>query len=281
MNTIVRDDVLQRIHNLPSLPTVVLELLASMGRGDEVNIDELARKITQDQALTAKTLRLANSSFYGMANRVTTIHEAIAILGFRTVRSLATTAALMDTFSGQSRTRFNATPFWLHSIATAVCAQELAKHMGINPEHAYIAGLLHDIGRLVLISQFQPNYEATMAYRALHDCYLLHAEHVILGLTHTTVGLTLTQHWKFPEAVQNAVADHHATNCLGLPPLSLVVITANVLTHALDLSMDPNDLVPSIPEKLWQQLGLDEPTLLAILKNVERQFEGASLVLNA
>lgn len=278
MNTIVRDDVLRRIHNLPSLPTVVLELLASMGR-DEVNIDELALKIAQDQALTAKTLRLANSSFYGMANRVTTIHEAIAILGFRTVRSLATTAALIGTFSGQSHTSFNATPFWLHSIAAAVCAQELARHLDLNPEHAYIAGLLHDIGRLVLISQFQPHYEATMAYQALHDCDLLDAEQAVLGLTHTTVGLTLTQHWKFPEAVQHAVANHHAPTSLGLPLLSMVVITANVLTHALDLSMDPNDLVPPLPAGLWLQLGLDEPTLLAILKNVERQFEGASLVL--
>jgi putative nucleotidyltransferase with HDIG domain len=279
MNTVALDEVLRRIHNLPSLPTVVMELLASLGE-DDVNIDALALKIAQDQALTAKTLRLANSSFYGMANRVTTIHEAIAILGFRTVRSLATTAALMGTFSGHSRTSFNATPFWLHSIATAVCAKELAKHLDLNPEHAYIAGLLHDIGRLVLISQFQPHYEATMADRALHDGHLLDAEQAVLGLDHTVVGQTLTQHWKFPEAVQQAVASHHAPSSLDLPPLSVVVIAANVMAHALDLSQDPDDLVPPIPTGLWLQLGLKEKTLRNVLTNAEKQFEGASLVLN-
>lgn len=279
MNTIVRDDILRRIHNLPSLPTVVMELLASLGQ-DDVNIDALALKIVQDQALTAKTLRLANSSFYGMANQVATIHEAIAILGFRTVRSLATTAALIGTFSGHSRTSFNATPFWLHSIAAAVCAQELARHLDLNPEHAYIAGLLHDIGRLVLVSQFQPNYEATMAYRALHDDHLLDAEQAVLGLDHTGVGQMLTQHWKFPEAVQQAVACHHAPSSLDLPPLSVVVIAANVIAHALDLSQDPDDLVPPIPTGLWLQLGLKEKTLLDVLTNAEKQFEGASLVLN-
>src|SRR5450830_1519815 len=125
MKHIMLDEMLRRIHNLPSLSTVVMELLASMNQND-VHVGTLAQKIAQDQALTAKTLRLANSSFYGMANQVTTIHEAIAILGFRTVRSLATTAALIGTFGGHANTSFNVAPFWRHAIAAAICARELA-----------------------------------------------------------------------------------------------------------------------------------------------------------
>jgi putative nucleotidyltransferase with HDIG domain len=279
MNTIVMEEVLRRIHNLPSLPTVVMEFLARMGQED-LNIDALAQKIAQDQALTAKTLRLANSSFYGMARQVASIQEAIAVLGFRTVRSLATTAALLGTFAGSTHTRFNVTPFWRHAIAAAVCARELAVHLNIDPEYAYTAGLLHDIGRLVLVTQFQPNYEATMTYRAQHDCRLVDAEHAVLGLDHAQVGYLLMRHWKFPEAMQQAVASHHAALVQSMPPMSLVILAADAIAHALDLSMDPDDLVPPVPVGLWKQLGLDEKTLRKVFENSEKQFEGASLVLS-
>lgn len=277
MNTIAPEDILRKIHNLPSLPTVVIELLASMDQ-DDVNIDALSGKIAQDQALTAKTLRLANSSFYGMANQVTSIHEAIAILGFRTVRSVATTAALIGTFARHGN--FNVNPFWRHAMATAICARELAPHLNLNPEHAYTAGLLHDIGRLVLVTQFQPHYEATMLHRAQHDCHLLDAERAVLGVDHAVVGHVLTRHWKFPEAMQQAVACHHAPLVQGLPTLSLVILAANTVAHALDLSQDRDDLVPPVPAGLWKQLGLDEKALRGVFKNAEQQFEDVNLVLN-
>jgi len=279
MNTIVPDDVLRRVHNLPSLPTAVMELLASLDQED-VRIDVLALKIEKDQALTAKTLRLANSSFYGMAHQVSTINEAITILGFRTVRSVATTAALIGTLPGNPLSSFKVTPFWRHAIATAVCAREMAGHLDIDPEYAYITGLLHDIGRLVLVTQFQPKYEATMAYRAQHDCSLLEAEQAVLGIDHAAVGHELVEHWKFPSAMVQAVSCHHASTCVDLQPLSLVVIAANAIVHALDLSMDEDDLVPHVPTGLWSQLGLNEKTLTDVLANTEKQFSGASLVLS-
>lgn len=278
MNTITQDDVLKRIHNLPSLPAVVMELLASMAHED-VNIDALALKIEHDQALTAKTLRLANSSFYGMAKQVTTIHEAIAILGFRTIRSLATTAALIGTFAGHPQSSFNIAPFWRHAIAAGVCARELATHLGIHPEQAYIAGLLHDLGRLVLVTQFLPQYQVTMAYRSQHDARLLDVEYELLGIDHAAVGLALTRHWKFPVTVQQAISNHHATDCAGLAPLDLLVIGANIIVHALDLSEDPDDLVPPVPIGLWQQLGLNDTQLLAVFECTENQFKSASLVI--
>lgn len=280
MNKVILDVVLTRIHNLPSLPTVVMELLASIDQED-VKIDALAKKIAQDQALTAKTLRLANSSFYGLSNQVNTIHEAIAILGFRTVRSLATTAALLETFSGRVHASFNATPFWRHALASAICARELAGYLQINPEHAYTAGLLHDIGRLVLVSQFHPNYEATMAYRNLHDCSLLNAEHAVLGIDHAAIGHALTKHWKFPESVQHAIACHHAPSCVGLPALSITVMAADAIAHALDLSLSEEDLVPFVPTGLWKQLGLNEIELFKVFSNTEKLFQGASLVLSS
>jgi putative nucleotidyltransferase with HDIG domain len=280
MNFITLEAVLRKIHNLPSLPAVVRELAAILDKED-ANIDALARKIGQDQALAAKTLRLANSSFYGMAHRVTTLQEAIAILGFRTVRSLGTTSALMGAFAGSTPAGFNAAPFWRHAIAAAVCARELAARLSLNPEQAYATGLLHDIGRLVLATQFQSSYEATMTYRSAHDCHLLQAERTVLGLDHAAVGQALTRHWHFPETMQQAVAGHHAVDIAGASPLTLVILAADAMAHALDLSSHPDDLVPPVPAGLWAQLGLNEKRLLAVLAETEKQFAGASLVLNS
>ncbi len=273
------DLVLPGIHKLPSLPTVVMELLALLDQ-DDANVDALAGKIAQDQALAAKTLRLANSSFYGMAQQVKTIQEAIGILGFRTVRSLGTTSALMAAFAKSTPASFNATPFWRHAVAAAVCARELANHLGLNSEQAYTTGLLHDIGRLVLVSQFHAGYEATMAYRARHDCHLLQAERAVLGLDHAEVGAALARHWNFPQAMQLAVAGHHTPEIAGASRLALVILAADAIAHALDMSKHEDDLVPPVPTGLWAQLELDENKLPAIFAATEAQFAAASLALN-
>ena len=279
MNSITPGQVLEEIHSLPSLPSVVMELLASMGQED-VNMDEVANKIAKDQALAARVLRLANSSFYGMVKQVSTIHEAITILGFRTVRGLATTAALVGSFRGQGKGAFDVTPIWRHSIAVAVCARALASHLKINPELAYTTGLLHDIGRLVLVTQFQAGYESTLAYRELHDCTLLDAEQAVLGMDHAAAGEVLMKHWKFPEDMQQALAQHHVPLAGPVPTLTLIVIAADAIAHALDLSGDESDLVPLVPVGLWTQLGLNDGTLLDVFKQTEKQFALVSPLLN-
>lgn len=279
MNHVALDLALSRIHHLPSLPTVVLELLASVDQED-INLDDLAQKISQDQAITARTLRLANSSFYGMERQVTSIQEAIAILGFQTVRRMVTTAALLDAFESTTENRFNFNRFWQHAIATAVCARELAPHLEVNPDHAYTAGLLHDIGRLVLATQFQTEYTATLAYQAAQDCPLLVAEQAVLGIDHAQVGEALTQHWKFPLTMTRAVADHHRTSCQGIAPLSLVVMAANAMAYALDTSSDTDNMVASLPEGLWQTLGLSTDTLQRVSALTATQFAGARQILN-
>lgn len=279
MSTIAPDHLLRTLDKLPSLPTVVLALLQSLDQ-EELNTSAMAEKIALDQALSASTLRLANSSFYGMARQVDTIEQAIVILGFRTVRSLVTTVALIDTFAGSAHQRIDFSLFWRHAVAVAICARELASRLDLNAEQAYTAGLLHDIGRLVLASQFPSHYELTMAYRVQHDCSLFEAERAVLGLDHAAVGHALTRHWKFPEELQQAVALHHAPSVKGRPALPLVVQAADLIAHALDLSMYVDDLVPPVPTGLWQQLGLDDEALLTVFEATEKQFATASLALD-
>ncbi len=279
MNTLSPDQVMSGIRSLPALPLVVQELLQSMDR-DDVDIAEVARKIALDPGLTARTLRLANSSFYGLANQVNTMQEAITVLGFRTIRSVVTTAALLGAFVTDPKSSFNINAFWRHALGVALCSRELAPSFKINPEHAYTTGLLHDLGQLVLVTRFKEDYEAMLAYRQQHDCGVVDAERNVLQIDHAQVGHLLTRHWKFPDAMQQSVGSHHQPHVRDMQPQAMVLVAANAIAHGLDLSMEEDDCVPVLPAAFWQRTGLSDKDLLRIFARVEQQFTGASLILN-
>jgi putative nucleotidyltransferase with HDIG domain len=265
---VVLDDIIKRIHDLPSLSAVVVELLSSM-EDEDVDVHVLGAKIAHDQALTAKTLRLANSSFYGMASKVTTIHQAISVLGFHSIRTLVSACAISASFPPGAGTGFDFKAFWRHSVATAVCAKLLAVRFKLNPETAFTAGLLHDIGTLVLATRFPAEYAQMLAYRARHDCYVLDAERAVFGVDHAATGSALAAHWKFPLTIQRAVAEHHSETCSGPLSLPLLVHAANVVAHGLDLSGQEDDLVPPMPQALWQALGLSDDEWSALFGATE------------
>ncbi|MDQ5945995.1 MAG: hypothetical protein QG619_1418, partial [Pseudomonadota bacterium] len=188
-----RDTVLKGVRNLPSLPTVVIELLQSMDN-DDADTRELAGKLARDQALTAKVLRVANSSFYGLQGKVDSIGDAIVVLGLHGVRTLATAAAITDVFAPKgsggaaSVQTYNMHLFWRHSIAVGLCAKAIARKRRLNDGNAFTAGLMHDIGRLALASCFPAHIAAVAKDRAeTGDCWLF-AERRVLGLDHAEIG---------------------------------------------------------------------------------------------
>lgn len=280
MTTLTLDlaDVMQAINKLPSLPAVVLELITSM-EDEDVDIDTLARKISLDQALSAKTLRLANSSFYGVQRQITSARDAIPVLGFRTLHNVAVTAALAGALGDGGAPSFSFVSFWRHSIGTALCAKALAPQLGLNTETAYTAGLIHDIGRLVLATRFAPAYAQVNALRVRDDCYPLQAERALLGLDHAGVGAALAQHWKFPLAIQRATGEHHASDMLHAEPLTAAIHVADALAHALDFSTDDGDLVPQVRDATLRAIGMDQAKLIAVCQAAEKNFDAACSVL--
>lgn len=272
------EEVVRHIRDLPSLSAVVVELLSTMEQED-IDVHKLGGQIALDQALAAKTLRLANSSFYGLQSKVTNIAQAVSVLGFHSIRTLVTACAVTGSFPETGRGSFNFKAFWRHSVATGVCAQLLARRLKLNPDSAFTAGLLHDIGALVLATRFPAQYEEMLAYRRQHDCSTLVAEHAVFGLDHALVGSTLASHWKFPLAMQSAVASHHAPDPAWTASLELVVHAANALAHALDLSEVEDDLAPPLSAEVWQVLALSEADSMLLFKDAETTFHEMCRVL--
>ena len=276
--TLTIDDVMQQLHDLPSLPAVVMELLNSIDQED-VDISVLAKKVSHDQALTAKTLRLANSSLYGLQVKVTTITQAITFLGFQTTRNLITAAAVTGCFPDGDCAGFDDKAFWRHSIATAACAKVLARRLRFNQDYAFTAGLLHDIGRLVLSAGFPLQYAKVLAACRASDGYLLDTERELLGVDHVEAGLALAGHWNFSDTMRLAIAHHHDPEAPGAGFLATIVHVANAVAHALDIARDEDELVPPVSAVAWTALGLNEESYLHVFRETELQLEEISAIL--
>jgi len=274
------DQVLKQIRDLPAMPAIVQDLMKSMTR-DDADIHLLASKVSQDQALSAKTLRFANSTFYGLQSRVTTIQQAITLIGVDAVKHVVTTAALTGYFPAAHVAGLDANAMWRHSIGTAVCARVLARHLHVNQDYAFTAGLLHDIGRLVLATYFRRDYEAVIAYRTAHDCQWIEAEQAVLGVDYVTAGVALATHWNFSESIRNAIAGHYRPENQKNHSLASIVHIANAIVHALDLSHQQDDLVPPVSATSWDDLGLSEETYMHVFHETEIMFEDVCRVLLA
>jgi putative nucleotidyltransferase with HDIG domain len=278
MSPLSLDDVVSKLQELPSLPAVVMELLTSIDQED-VDISVLAKKVSHDQALTAKTLQLANASVYGLQVKVTTIQQAITFLGFQTTRNIITAAAVTGCFGAGKCAGFNDKAFWRHSIATAACARVLARRMRFNQDYAFTAGLLHDIGRLVLVSTYPERYAEAIAYRAAHDVDLEEAERAVLGVDHIMAGVALADHWNFSDTMRLAIAHHHSPEQPGAGFLATIIHVANAIVHALDVARENDDLVPHVSPVAWAALGLSEESYLHVFRETELQFEEIATVL--
>ena len=277
MKPVSVEEVVKDLRDLPALPSLVLELIHTFGQKD-VDIATLADKISSDQALAARTLRLANSSFYGMSAKVKTVNQAIVVLGFDSVRTLVAAGGVVDHFRS-SGDGVDTTFFWRHAIATALCARSLAREAKLNQGNAFIAGLLHDIGELVLATRFHDQYTEVLALRGNRDTETVKAEQSVFGVDHQRVGLLLAQSWKFPAMIQRVISQHHAPQREDLGDLTALVHVAEAIVPALDLSEGVHALVPQIQADAWDSLPLTPAQWRAVFHDTEMQYEEACQIL--
>lgn len=198
------------ISKLPSLPVVAIKLL-KLTRDDTSAVVDLVRLIETDPAITAKILKIVNSAAYGLRRKVSSIKHAIVLLGFAAIRSLAMDVVLYDQLI-QRRTRhgFNRVHFWQHCLTVATLCRALAHRVNYpNPEEAYIAGLLHDIGKIISETHGRISYSEFLKQQDHHDGLLVDIEKKILGLDHGDIGAFVCQQWGLPDAIVLALKLHH------------------------------------------------------------------------
>lgn len=272
------EQVIKVVRQVPSLSSVVLEVLASFDNKD-VEIAGLVHKLGQDQGLTSSVLRVANSPFFGLSGKVGSVGEAVVVLGFHNLRSLVAAAGIVSHFPPFKASEFDRQAFWSHSLGVAACAQVLAKALGLDQALAFTAGLLHDVGKLVLDAYFHEDFKAVMAHGRAEDMALTEAELAVLGVGHAQVGFELARRWQFPVAIQLAIRDHHQPECEPAILTDLVHV-ANVLCHALDIGYADHEWVPPLSSGAWTRIRLDWERMPELLKETEQLYAGVRLLVS-
>jgi len=220
----LRAEVIAR-KNLPTIPAVLTRIL-QLVEADGSHGRDLIEVIERDQVLTGKILRLANSAFFGQSRRVATIPRAVVLLGFSTVRNLALSVKVWDAMSaGIPRGRVET--LWAHSVTTAVVTKALTARLRAgDPDEAFTAGLMHDVGRLVLAMKFREAYWQAVG----EDASVERAEAAAFGVDHAEVGSWMLEAWSLPPGIVEAVRLHHAeTPRPGVP--GLLAITNRLIVR--------------------------------------------------
>ncbi len=203
--------LVRTIVDLPPLPAVALRVMALVN-DERTNASDLAQLLSADQALSAKLLRVANSVEWGFERRITTVREAVIVLGFKQVRQLALVTSVVSNFRKPTPTGslFDPDLFWLHNMAVGLIGEEVAKktHAAL-PGDAFTVGVLHDIGRLALRDTLPREFEAAITLHRNRGISLHEAEIRTTGYAHADVGRALGEMWSFPANIVEAIGSHH------------------------------------------------------------------------
>jgi len=228
------------LRNLPTLPHILIKLIRACS-DENISLEEISSIIEKDPSLSGKILRLVNSVYYGLPRKVSTIKQAVGFLGTNTTKNTAISASVLRAFDRTAGNAIlNLKLFWWHSLRCAVTARLLALKVRYHgPEEAFLAGLLHDIGRLVLWVNFKEEYTALLRQHANRPDLLLAGE-IRLGLSHCEVGAWLLQRWNLQSFVSDAVLYHHEPieRIMGAFSLVKIIFAANILSQGPNISPD-------------------------------------------
>ncbi|MDY6971043.1 MAG: HDOD domain-containing protein [Thermodesulfobacteriota bacterium] len=251
---------LDGIDDLPTLPTIAVEV-NSMLQDYDTSITKLSETIKKDQAIIPRILKLVNSSFYGFQSKVSDIGRAIVLLGFNTVRNAIVTISIIDAFSRKGGLAgFNITDFWTHSVAVAVTSRHLAHRARLqSPEDYFTGGLLHDIGKIVLLQYFQDLFEKVWISARENNLSFYDAEKEEIRITHARIGAHLAKKWQLPEPLVDTIRYHHAVNktAKDLNLLMIVhvadIIVNSIMTDSKD-DIDSSAIDPEAARTMKSQL---------------------------
>ena len=270
--------IVRKLGSLPTLPQVVSRIMkTTLDEGSSAS--DVASIISTDQALTSRVLRVANSAFYGFEEQIATVSHAVVILGFEAVKTMCLSVSVFEMF-GEGGEDFDREAFWEHSLAAAVAAKVISKKSGKVPlEEAFVGGLLHDIGRVVLDQYMHEEFMLALA-----DCKtgedLSAAEGKRCGMDHTEVGGALAEHWRLPQPLRDAIVLHHSgIDVVAEMPLAATVRLANLLVGSEGMGFSGDQSVPAPTEADWATAGCPGADPEPLVEQIHLELSKAGVYL--
>lgn len=262
-----------RLVSLPEVCIRVNEMMDDPG----VNATEIGKVIAQDTSLTARLLKIVNSAFYGFQARIETVSRAVTVIGLRELRGLVLAASAVESFSKLPNDVLNLVNFWRHSVYCGVVAQLLAQKCNVlHSERLFVAGLLHDIGKLVITNKMIDESREIIQRVEKKKKFDFDIEQAVLGFDHAEVGGVLLKEWNMPESLCNSVLYHHRPKAAVDPTIEICIVhIANILTIRAEHGINEGTKVPPIEEIAYEMTGLTEGDFEQVLTHAGAVFSEA------
>ncbi len=267
------ESILNNVGELPTLPSIATAIMEKTMEAN-VNARQIAELVEKDQALALKVLKVANSPFYRRIKEISTIRGAVVLLGFNVLKSIVLSISVINLFNEKQRRVLDFYKFWQHSIACAVCAKSIAvRILPASSEDAFVAGLLHDLGKVIADQLICKHGEYNEVFEAMNraGADIIEIEQDLLGIDHASIGKYLMERWNLPGHLSKAVGYHHClidiTDDVQTKRLCSIIHVADMVANHLGLGMNPT------------QTGFIDPSLLNQLNLTSQDIQDISISL--
>lgn len=276
VSPLIREKI-ERISNLPTLPQIASRLLMLVNE-PSTSAADVAGLVGQDVSLSAKILRLANSAYYGAPREIASIQSAVVRLGFKVINTMVISLTVFDMFpSGRHSARFDRRAFWRHCIYCGLLSKLIAQQdrpaASIDPEEAFCAGLLHDIGKIVMDQYLHDDFLTSIEYAQRNSLPCFAAENETLGYTHTDVAQWLITRWELPDSLSEPIVLHHTPDKAASGGVHAAIChCADVLCYDAEISAETGSAPPLLSPQALERAGLRADVIPTIKKRCVEQI---------
>lgn len=279
--------VLDKLNDIPTLPIVATKVTELINDPNSSSSD-IAEVLKKDQVLTAKVLKLINSPYYGIPGEVTDVKRALAYLGFNTLAQLVLSVSVISLFSDKKNSKFSLQDFWKHALGTAVASEVIAKQVGYpKPEECFTCGLLHDIGKIVLLQIAPDEFFRVVQLAEKEKISFIDAERKLETPNHGYLGEYIADKWRLPMVIRMSIRYHHTdvsqmeTMLASIKPAVQIVSLANQLVVKENIGHSGDASGGFVGANLLQPLNLTEAHLPPILEKLQKDMDNASAFLRS
>jgi putative nucleotidyltransferase with HDIG domain len=284
MAPILKKDVIKHIDSIPAFNATLAKVI-QLSRDPDSQTKDLIKTISIDPNLTAEILKLINSAYFGLTGKVFSLNRAVVMLGMNTVKNVAISSSLITTLKMRDDFMwFTSDEFWEHSLGCAVGAKIIAEHLNIRVqerEEFFIAGLLHDIGKLVLVQHFPDEYSRLIDPDNSGGKTRSELEMGEFGLSHAELGSIMIKNWKLPETLSDTIGCHHKLSLSGdgYDRIKVAVHVADYECNKREIGIKNNGVQEKLDPEAYGKIGLDEGEVNKLFEDLEKQIENAKVFL--
>lgn len=262
----------EEIKELSTLPSVILRILEVMNN-PMADARDVENEIIEDPAITAKILKVANSPYYGANRDISSVSQAVVLMGFAEVQNIALSVSIFSRFAAPTK-MFDRREFWEHCFTTASAADALQHRVNAQTNDGFVAGLLHDIGRIVLDQHFPNEFQEIVALAEAQEISLLDAERKVLGVTHCDIGYWVTEKWNLPTMLTDSILFHHSPfSCRESYVLTSIVHVADAIAKAFGGYMKGESVPPPKEESAFRLLNLEGENVMNLADLISKKME--------